>query len=158
MHKIIPFDIRYQEAVNEMMDRIQEEFEIPFRNPEGKTIADAVDAENLFWLAVDEDRVLGTIGLSRIDDKDAFLRYLFVAKEGRGKAGVSQLLLDTALEKAGELQYEHVYLGTMDQFKAAQKFYAKNHFVCIPKEALPDRMPVSPMDTLFYLKKQNECE
>jgi len=155
MHKIIPFDIRYQEAISSMMDKIQEEFDIPFRNPDGRTIADVVDDENLFWIALDGERVLGTIGLSRIDNQNAFLRYLFVAKEGRGSAGVSQMLLDTALREAAKENYEHIYLGTMEQFKAAQKFYIKNHFVCIPKEALPELMPVSPMDLLFYLRKMN---
>lgn len=153
MYTIIPFDEKYQNAITCMMDEIQQEFEIPFRNPEGKTISDVVDDENRFWIAVDGNRVLGTIGLSRIDDENAFLRYLFVAKEGRGKAGVSQLLLDTALGEAEKENYAHIYLGTMEQFKAAQKFYAKNNFVCIPKEALPHLMPVSPMDSLFYLRK-----
>ena len=151
MYTIIPFHEQYLEAISRMMDEIQQEFDIPFRNPDGRTIADVADAENRFWLAVDGDHVLGTIGLSRIDDQNGFLRHLFVAKEGRGKSGVSQALLDTALAEAKKLQYENTYLGTMDQFKAAQKFYAKNHFVCIPKEALPDLMPVSPLDTLFYL-------
>lgn len=153
MYQIISFEPKYQEAITRMMDKIQEEFEIPFRNPDGKTISDVMDAENLFWIALDRDHLLGTIGLSRIDDHNCFLRYFFVAKEGRGKTGVSQLLMDKALLEAKNNNYEHVYLGTMDQFKAAQKFYAKNNFVCIPKEALPDLMPVSPMDSLFYLRK-----
>lgn len=154
---IIPFENRFQEAICAMMDEIQDEFEIPFRNPHGKQISDIVDSENLFWVAMDGDHVLGTIGLSRIDEKNAFLRHLFVAKEGRGEQGVAQLLLNTALNEARSLGHESIYLGTMEQFKAAQKFYTKNHFVCIPKEALPEQMPVSPMDTIFYhLKKIDE--
>mgnify|MGYP006177243343 CR=1 FL=1 len=122
----------------------------PFRNRNGKQISDIVDHENLFWVAVNEDRVLGTIGLSRIDDNQAFLRHLFVAKEVRGEQGVAQALLDTALNKAENLGYESLYLGTMEQFKAAQRFYDKNRFVRIPREVLPGQMPVSPMDTIFY--------
>lgn len=148
---IIPFENRFQEAICAMMDTIQDEFEIPFRNPHGKQISDIVDSENLFWVAMDGNHVLGTIGLSRIDENNAFLRHLFVVKEGRGEQGVAQLLLNTALNEARSLGYESLYLGTMEQFKAAQKFYAKNHFVCIPKEALLAEMPVSPMDSLFYL-------
>ncbi len=155
MHHIVPFEPKYQQAVTQMMDEIQQEFEIPFRNTDGKTISDVVDVDNLFWIALDGERVLGTIGLSRIDDQNGFLRYLFVAKEGRGKTGVSQSLMDEALREAKKRNYEQIYLGTMEQFKAAQKFYAKNHFVCIPKEALPDLMPVSPMDSLFYILKND---
>lgn len=148
--KIVPFEKKYQDAICSMMDEIQDEFEIQFRNPHGRQISDIADRENLFWVALEGDQVLGTIGLSRIDDQHAFLRHLFVAKEGRGARGTAKALLDTALQEAEHLRYEHIYLGTMEQFKAAQKFYAKNQFVCIPKEALPDLMPVSPMDTLFY--------
>ncbi|WP_343632813.1 GNAT family N-acetyltransferase [Fluviicola sp.] len=151
--QIIPFENRYQEAICNMMDQIQDEFDIPFRNPHGKQISDIVDSENRFWIALDGDHVLGTIGLSRIKPGHAFLRHLFVAKEGRGETGTAKLLLDTALQEAKKLHYTHIYLGTMEQFKAAQKFYAKNQFICIPKEALPAEMPVSPMDTLFYLLK-----
>jgi GNAT superfamily N-acetyltransferase len=153
MHTIIPFENRFQEAICAMMDEIQDEFEIPFRNPNGKQISDIANDENLFWVAVSETRVLGTIGLSRIDDSNAFLRHLFVAKEGRGEQGLAKALLETALDKARDLKYEFLYLGTMEQFKAAQRFYDKNNFICIPSEALPEKMPVSPMDTLFYLLK-----
>lgn len=149
-HQIIPFETRYQEAVCSMMDRIQEEFETPFRSRNGKQISDIVDSENLFWVAVNGEHVLGTIGLSRIDNRHAFLRHLFVVKEARGEQGVAQSLLDIALNKAEYLGYESLYLGTMDQFKAAQRFYDKNGFVRISRETLPQKMPVSPVDTIFY--------
>ena len=55
MYQIIPFENRYQYAISSMMDQIQEEFEIPFRNPNGKQISDIADGENLFWVAVEGD-------------------------------------------------------------------------------------------------------
>lgn len=154
MNTIIPFDKRYQAEINEMMNDIQNEFEILFRNPNGKQISDIAGPENLFWVALNENQVVGTIGLSRIDNYSAFLRHLFVSKENRGgQPCVSKMLLDTALDQAKIRGYKSVYLGTMEQFKAAQKFYSKNNFVCVPREALPIEMPVSPMDTIFYLLK-----
>lgn len=156
MHKIIPFENRFQEAVCTMMDQIQDEFEIPFRNPNGKQISDIADDKNHFWVAVDENKLMGTIGLSHIDNHNAFLRHLFVAKEGRGERGIAKALLDTALNEARKLGYESVYLGTMEQFKAAQRFYDKNNFVSVPRESLPGEMPVSPMDTIFYFRKLNQ--
>lgn len=158
MHTIIPFESKYQEAICIMMDTIQDEFEIPFRNPNGKQISDIVSPDDLFWVALDEDRVVGTIGLSRINDHQAFLRHFFVAKEARGKEkGVSKALLDSALLAAKDRDYRSVYLGTMDQFKAAQKFYLKNRFKEISREELPVEMPVSPVDTVFYYW-QNETD
>jgi len=152
MYLIIPFENQYQKAINFLMEEIQDEFEIPFRNPNGKQISDIASPENLFWVALDGNRVVGTIGLSRINDYQAFLRHFFVAEEARGKEkGVSKALLDTALRAAKDRNYRAVYLGTMEQFKAAQKFYLKNHFKCISREDLPLEMPVSPVDTVFYL-------
>ena len=151
-YRIIPFEEYYLDEISEMMDRIQDEFGVPFRNPDGRTIADVVGPDNLFWLALGENKVVGTIGLSRMDEHSAFLRHLFVSKEHRGKSGVSGLLLNTALEEARKRGYEYLYLGTMEQFKAAQKFYSRNGFMLIARETLPDNMPVSPMDTLFYAR------
>lgn len=151
MYTIVPFEGKYQESICRMMDEIQDEFDIPFRNPNGKQISDIVSPDDLFWVALDENRVIGTVGLSLINDHQAFLRHLFVAKEARGKGqGVSQALLDMALGAAKNRNCESVYLGTMEQFKAAQKFYLKNHFNCIFREDLPPEMPVSPVDTVFY--------
>lgn len=151
MYTIIPFERQYQESICKMMDQILGEFDIPFRNPNGKQIADIVSSNDLFWVALDGNRVLGTVGLSRINDRNAFLRHFFVAKEARGREqGVSKALLDTALQEAKNRNYESVYLGTMEQFKAAQKFYLKNHFNQISRRDLPPEMPVSPMDKLFY--------
>ncbi|AEA45226.1 GNAT family N-acetyltransferase [Fluviicola taffensis] len=157
MYTIIPFEKKYQEGISEMMTGIQDEFEILFRNPDGKQISDIAGPENLFWIALNGNEVAGTIGVSRIDDDSAFLRHLFVSKEHRGaQSNVSKRLLDIALNEAKILGYKSIYLGTMEQFKAAQRFYSKNNFVCIPREALPTEMPVSPMDTIFYLLKNKE--
>lgn len=152
MHRIIPFQTTHQEEISRMMNEIQQEFDTVFRYPDAKTISDIVSEDDQFWVALHENRVIGTIGLSKIDGRSAFLRHIFVAKAHRGKTGISGQLLNTALEKAKELNYTYLYLGTMDQFKAAQKFYSRNQFVIIPKEGLPETMPVSPVDTLFYAR------
>lgn len=152
MHQIIPFQASHQEEVSHMMNEIQEEFGTVFRYPDAKNISDIASENDLFWVALHENRVVGTIGLSKIDGHSAFLRHLFVAKAHRGGSGVSGKLLEKALETAKGLKYTYLYLGTMDQFKAAQKFYSRNRFKLIAKESLPEAMPVSPLDTLFYAR------
>ena len=43
-----------------------------------------------------------------------------------------------------------VYLGTTAKFLAAHRFYEKNGFREIAREALPDSFPVMAVDTKFY--------
>lgn len=153
MHKVVPFETAHQEGISLMMNEIQEEFDTVFRNPGSKTISDIVSENDLFWVALHENRVVGTIGLTKLDDHSGFLRHLFVSKEHRGgKTGVSKMLLERAFEEAKKRRYNFLYLGTMEQFKAAQKFYSRNWFVSIPKESLPETMPVNAIDTLFYAR------
>ncbi|MNJ91889.1 Acetyltransferase (GNAT) family protein [compost metagenome] len=153
MHRIIPFEQSHQEGISRMMNEIQQEFDTTFRKPGSKTISDIASEDDLFWVALYENQVVGTIGLTKIDDRSGLLRHLFVSKEHRGSdTGVSKKLLERAFEEAKKRNYTFLYLGTMDQFKAAQKFYSRNQFMLIPQESLPENMPVNSMDTLFYAR------
>lgn len=157
MYSIVPFIEEHQPAIEDLMTEIQEEFELPFRNPDSVSVSEYVESGNSFWVAFYEDRVVGTIGLSCFDSSTGVLRNMFVAKEHRGnQADVAKSLLDTALDKARTLGYTNIYLGTMDQFKAAQKFYSKNKFVLIPKTDLPETMSFNPVDSLFYVLRNEK--
>lgn len=152
MHTILPFEKEHESSIEALMNEIQQEFDLPFRNPHSVSVSNYVESGNLFWVALHENRVVGTIALSHFDTETGVLRNLFVAKEHRGtNATVAKSLLNTALDKAKNLGYSAVYLGTMDQFKAAQRFYTKNEFVLIPKAELPNKMSFNPVDTLFYV-------
>ena len=59
-------------------------------------------------------------------------------------------LLDTLLSWAHEKGLDAVYLGTTAQFQAAHRFYEKNGFVEVAKEALPSAFPVMGVDSRFY--------
>jgi N-acetylglutamate synthase-like GNAT family acetyltransferase len=62
-------------------------------------------------------------------------------------------LLQTAIVKATTAKCSHLYLGTMDRFTAAQRFYEKNGFENIPGESLPAGFPANSVDTVFYRKE-----
>jgi GNAT superfamily N-acetyltransferase len=74
---------------------------------------------------------------------------MFLAYEFRGK-GVAKLLLKTLLDWATENKIKTVYLGTMSQFKAAQKFYVNNGVTKIDQTDLPFDFPLNPVDAVFY--------
>ena len=104
-----------------------------------------------FWVATSAGRVVGTIALKDIGNREGALRKMFVAPEARGKdVGVASALLDTLLEWARQHEMERIYLGTTDAFRAAHRFYEKNGFQVIAAESLPKSFPRMQQDTRYY--------
>ncbi len=145
-----------QAQIVELISSIQrDEFGIditPEQQPDLKSIPSfyQTGAGN-FWIASVEDVVVGTIALKDIGRGEAALRKMFVAPAWRGKGrGVAQALLDTLLAWAREKGLDAIYLGTTAQFVAAHRFYEKNGFVEVTKDALPKSFPVMGVDSRFY--------
>ncbi|HEX6105927.1 MAG TPA: GNAT family N-acetyltransferase [Gemmatimonadales bacterium] len=104
-----------------------------------------------FWVAAAGDAVVGTVGLPDIGHDQGALRKMFVAPTHRGAAhGVGAALLRTCLRHAEWAGMTDVFLGTMDHFLAAQRFYRKWGFTPVPADRLPPHFPRVGHDTLFY--------
>jgi GNAT superfamily N-acetyltransferase len=104
-----------------------------------------------FWAAFVDDIIVGTIALLDIGTSQGALRKMFVNREYRGKNfGVGQKLLDNLIVWAAEKNFKEILLGTTEKFVAAQRFYEKNGFIEIPKEALPVEFPIMAVDVKFY--------
>lgn len=104
-----------------------------------------------FWIAKCEEKVVGTIALLDIGNKQAALRKMFVDKNFRGKEyKLGQRLLDTLMSYAMHVNIEEIYLGTTEKFIAAQRFYEKNKFIEIGKNNLPIKFPIMSVDVKFY--------
>ena len=104
-----------------------------------------------FWVAEVDGRVVGTIGLLDIGEREVALRKMFVASAFRGAThGVAQRLLDEALAWCRERGVTGVYLGTTSAFLAAHRFYEKNGFAALDRSSLPAAFPVMRVDTKFY--------
>jgi N-acetylglutamate synthase-like GNAT family acetyltransferase len=104
-----------------------------------------------FWVALDADRVVGTIALKDIGDGRGALRKMFVADSHRGAAfGVARSLLDTLVAWCAAHGVGEVFLGTTERFAAAHRFYEKSGFVRIDADALPAAFPRMTLDTRFY--------
>lgn len=66
-----------------------------------------------FWVATDNDQVIGTIALLDIGNSQAALRKLFVHAAYRGSHyNTAKLLLAKLLQWAGNNKIEDIYLGT----------------------------------------------
>ncbi|MFZ6749486.1 GNAT family N-acetyltransferase [Undibacterium sp. Ren11W] len=104
-----------------------------------------------FWLALDQDEVVGTIGLRDIGHQQAALRKLYVKASHRGaQHGVAALLLARLLAAADAAQMQSLYLATTEQFAAACRFYEKNGFTQVTLASLPAAFPRIPQETRFY--------
>ena len=90
------------------------------------------DKGDFFWIAVDDNnRVIGSIGYSRIaDTTEAFLHRLYVKASEKHK-GIGSALLntaETAMREAG-LTVSHVHLGSPpEQWLESYSFYPKHGY------------------------------
>jgi putative acetyltransferase len=157
--KIISYLDKYKEDVIELILNIQQnEFQVPI------TINDQPDllmipefyfkGNGHFWVAIEDEKVVGTIALIDCGDGVGTIRKMFVKAEFRGKEyGVGQNLLETLETWATNHDINHLYLGTVEKLKAAMRFYERNGYTSIAKENLPSVFPLMKVDTHFYEKK-----
>ena len=143
-----------QEQVIDMIVGIQrDEFGISITKedqPDLKAVDEVYQKDDgNFWVAVANDGIVGSIGLVNFAPASVALRKMFVAKEFRG-SGLAQDLLDTALGWCRNKKLSDVYLGTIEVFTAAHRFYEKNGFARIDADELPESFPRMKVDNIFY--------
>ncbi len=150
------FQNKYQTQIVELITNIQQhEFNIDItvdQQPDLKNIPEFYQKGNgNFWIALDDNRAVGTIALLDIGHNEAALRKMFVHEDYRGKAkGVAKKLLGVLLAWAKERGIDRIYLGTTPAFFAAHRFYEKNGFVEIFQDELPKSFQIMAVDTKFY--------
>lgn len=153
---IRPFEETHQRGVEELVLPIQQgEFGVPItreQQPDLMFIQKTFQTgKGNFWVALDGERVVGTIGVVDISNNQVALKKMFVAKDYRGKEkGLSQLLMDTAISWCKAQNIQQVFLGTTDKMYAAHRFYEKNGYVEVQIPELPPLFPVVSVDTKFY--------
>ena len=110
-----------------------------------------------FWGAFTNGELTGTIGLIDTGHNTGAIRKMFVKKEFRGKEyGIAQQLLDTLLAYCNDHQIAKLYLGTVQQLKAAHRFYERNGFERINKAEMPTFFPfMQPDDTYYHIHLAN---
>lgn len=143
--EIIPFNEQYKTAVDLLMKEINEEFSMPVSYPNYKP-----KLPDHYWIALDKERVVGSVALN-IEGRFIVLKRMFLKQAYRGKEkGVSNQLMQTIFNWCNEHDVNTIYLGTMEQFIAAQKFYECYGFIRITQQELPSNFPHNPIDNVFY--------
>lgn len=156
MALIVPFSPAHADGVVSVILPIQQsEFGIPITleaQPDLKNIAGFYQhGIGNFWVALEAGAVVGTVALLDIGNRQTALRKMFVASSHRGpEHNVAKALLQTLLAWCHAHAVREVFLGTTSKFLAAHRFYEKNGFRELAKEALPERFPVMAVDTKFY--------
>jgi len=154
--EIVPFQPQHAAGVVAVIVPIQRaEFDIPIALAEQPDIQDVgafyQSGAGNFWVALDERKVVGTLGLLDIGNGQAALRKMFVAAGHRGAGfSIARRLLDALLAWCRGHDIREVYLGTTAQFHAAHRFYEKSGFRRIDRAELPPAFPVMSVDTRFY--------
>lgn len=156
MIRVVPFSPEHAGGVVSIILPIQQaEFDIPITldaQPDLKDIPGFYQTgDGNFWVALADGKVVGTVALLDIGNHQAALRKMFVAATYRGaEHGVARQLLGTLVAWCRARGVREIYLGTTAKFLAAHRFYEKNGFREIAREALPESFPVMAVDTKFY--------
>jgi N-acetylglutamate synthase-like GNAT family acetyltransferase len=154
--RVVPYQPEHFEAATGLIVAIQRDefgFDIDLaRQPDLSEIpAFYQSGVGNFWVALDGDKVVGTIALKDIGERFVALRKMFVAATYRGAEwGVAAKLLDTAVSWANQHDVLSIFLGTTEKFRAAHRFYEKHGFSLIEKASLPSSFLFMPVDTRFY--------
>ncbi|OTO65413.1 MULTISPECIES: GNAT family N-acetyltransferase [unclassified Enterococcus] len=159
--KFVPFEEKYTQEIVDLIIPIQrEEFNIQLTvedQPDLLTIQEEyINMGGNFWVALFDDKVIGTIALVRLENHCGAIKKMFVRKDFRGEKQIGRKLLDTLVNYCKEQGYERLYLGTVEVLKAAQKFYKKNGFELIDKTEMPKDYHLMDVDTVFFMRKLTE--
>lgn len=153
--EIRPAGIEEGSEIGDLITTIQgKEFAIPITLSEQPDLADIEGfyrrGHGEFFVAVMDGDIVGTIALIDMGEGEGALRKMFVKKEYRGKEfGVAASLLSHLIDHARGAGLRCIYLGTIEKFHAARRFYAKNGFRDIAKTDLPPSFPLMAVDTHF---------
>ncbi|MDV2885001.1 GNAT family N-acetyltransferase [Alkalihalophilus pseudofirmus] len=149
-----------EQIINLILPIQQDEYAIPITEADQPDLLDIysyyIKEGGNFWTATISNEVVGTISFLKVEDGVLALRKMFVKKEYRGsRYNIAARLLEYALEWAKGNEFDVIYLGTTNEFKAAHRFYEKNHFQEVTKSDLPSSFPIVHVDRKFYRRKLN---
>ncbi|TCN58671.1 GNAT family N-acetyltransferase [Flavobacterium circumlabens] len=163
MH-IEPIQNEYQNQIVDLILNIQQkEFNVPITledQPDLLNIKDFYYQSGGFFLgAFIDGKLVGTIALVKFNAEAGAIRKMFVQKEYRGKEyNIAQQLLEKLIQYSKEKGLSNLYLGTVSILQAALRFYERNHFITIEKEALPHDFPLMRPDNVFCQLQLNPAK
>jgi len=131
--KIIEYDAKYSTRIYDFIVQIRlNELGWKSEPDDLKKIPEIYMAKNgSFWIALIDDRVVGTIALEDLENNQGYLQRMYLDEKYRG-TGLADKLLNTLLSFAKRKNYKEIFLGTTTEAQRAIRFYEKNNFKRIP--------------------------
>ena len=104
-----------------------------------------------FWVAKVDHRIVGTIGLQKLNDESGALRKMFVQKEYRSSdLKIAHQLFEQLLAAARQKRFHYILLDTPAIATAAHRFYEKNGFIRLSKHQVPAQYKYPDRDSRIY--------
>ena len=134
MVSIIEFELKYAEDFKklnlEWLDKYEltEEADLLMLNDPLKQI---IDTGGCIFLAKDGETIVGSAALIKETSTQYELAKMAVATDYRGR-GISNILIETCLDKAREMGAKRLYLVSNSQLTTAVALYTKYGFKHIP--------------------------
>lgn len=137
--KIVQFSSEHRDQVIKLIDTLLKDLRVI---PNIEEMIDDADLFNIseiysgnskFWVALDGEKVVGTIAIKMIDENNASLKRMFVIKNLHG-TGLGQLLINKAIKFASEQGYSKILLNTHPLMYRAHRFYEKNGFTKVSED------------------------
>jgi ribosomal protein S18 acetylase RimI-like enzyme len=85
------------------------------------------EPDGAFFIAKENDNIIGCAGLKKMDDKTCEMKRLFVNDKYRGK-GLGKKLVEMIIEAAKSKNYEKMQLDTLNTMENALAIYYKAGF------------------------------
>ena len=106
---------------------------LPIDDKDLNNIKEIYSGKGRFWVALDNNNVIGTVAIRDMGNQTAKLNRMFVLVEYHG-SGVGQKLFDYAINFAKKQGFTKMILHTHELMRRAHGFYKKNKFIRKGKE------------------------
>lgn len=109
-----------------------------------------IDDGGMFWVMLDGDKVIGTIGLMMKENQSAILKKFFVDKYYRSQ-GIGLELYKCLLRYAMQKNVKYIILDTPSVAEKSHKFYERAGFRVITEKELPVEYKYPDRNSLLYM-------
>jgi len=145
--RITVFDGKYTQEIIDLVLSCQNDGTRPVIGVESQPDLLNIQAEYIekggnFWVALEDDKIVGTIAFYPYSNKIGAMKKFFVNENFRGYPNyLGQKLYAVLLEYAKSNNFSTIILDTPYNTKRAHKFYQKAGFKQIPYDKLPIKYP-----------------
>lgn len=157
MITISQFEDRYTQDVIDLVLHFQNDGTRPIVSvddqPDLLNIVDEyIDKGGNFWIARDDEKLIGSIGIMPYNSEIAVLKKFFVYEQYQGEPyHIGRTLYNELLAFAKRRAFKTILLDTPRNTKRAHKFYEKAGFKKVNEEEMPIRFSHPYQDCDFFL-------